>query len=506
MQNRPSRGSRQRARGGKPAPDKGAGGVPVVGVGASVFGLHACSALLACLPEDLGMAVVLVPQVPADHFTALTAYLGTVTSLPVQALQGEVPLRANTIFVVPPGRAFVCAGEHLRLAPPANPDAPAGPIDTFFWSLAKDCSDRAIGVLLSGTKSDGIRGLQAIKQAGGATFADQHAVEQDHRIPESPAVRVMGAEDIGEELVRVGRSLFTPAGSPAAADRATLAPEEDLHNLLASLPLAVVLTGRDRRLRRFSRKAAELFGLSDADLGGPFPPVPGRLYLAGLVQAIGIAMDSGVAIESVACNHDDRWFSLTIRPCRARDGQPMSEGAVIILTDLQAFKEGERSRRAALSRASHTFNAVRDPLLILDEQLRVREANDAFCCDFRLDRQSLAGKTLSAIAQGSWDGAKLDAALATLLHDQTAFDDVEVRGTVGSVPHVLLAHGRPLSQLPDDPHRILLGFDDVTVRRRVEAGRSREAKALLVAQEFDRRVLPGLLPPPATGANGGSAA
>ncbi|HZZ56588.1 MAG TPA: PAS domain-containing protein [Opitutaceae bacterium] len=470
---------------GRAAP---AGAVPVVGVGASALGLHACSALLAGLPEDLGMAVVLVPHVPPRHFPALTAYLGTVTPLPVQAVQGEIALRPNTIFVTPPGGAFVYAGGCLR--PEPDPAAPIGRIDVFFRSLAEARGRRAIGVLLAGSATDGNSGLHAIRRAGGKTFADRPERDQVNGAFESPAAQVMGAEEIGEELGRAGQSFSTPAGRLAAANHAAYAPQEDLQNLLASVPLAVVLTARDQSIRRFTPKAAELFGLSAADIGGPFPPVRAGPHLAGMAQAIGIAMDSGVAIESLACNYKDRWFSLTIRPCRARGGKRVSNGAVIALADIQALKEGERGRQAALNRASDTFNAVRGPLLILDGGLRVMEANDAFCGEFHVDRPAAEGKNLCALAPGLWNGAPLVAALTRLLEDHMPFDGVEVHCPAGTgAARVFLTHGRSLAQLPDDPRRVLVGFSDVTDRRRIEAERGRVAAAVLAAQEINRRVL-----------------
>src|SRR3954454_8292088 len=150
--------------------------LPVVGMGASAGGLEAFTAVLRALPADTGMAFVLVQHLDPKHESMLVDLLMKATSMPLEAARDGVSVLANHIYVIPPNANLEIASNVLRLT-----NRPAGrgvnmPVDCFFRSLAEDAGERAIGVVLSGTSSDGALGVEAIKGAGGITLAqDQSA-------------------------------------------------------------------------------------------------------------------------------------------------------------------------------------------------------------------------------------------------------------------------------------------------------------------------------------------
>ncbi|HZN03555.1 MAG TPA: chemotaxis protein CheB [Candidatus Polarisedimenticolia bacterium] len=143
----------------------------VVGVGASAGGLEAFTQLLEALPNDTGMAFVLVQHLAPRHESALPTLLGPVSGMGVeQAREGLRPL-PNHVYIIPPNSQLTIARGKLHLSPrPAGPGQHT-PIDHFFRSLAQECGSRAIGVILSGTASDGSMGLREIKAAGGIAIA-----------------------------------------------------------------------------------------------------------------------------------------------------------------------------------------------------------------------------------------------------------------------------------------------------------------------------------------------
>ena len=132
---------------------------PIVGIGASAGGLEAYTQLLRALPQDTGMAFVLVQHLEARHESMLTKLLAGVTPMPVdEARQGMRP-RPNHLYVIPPNADMTISAGILQLI---RRKAPAGrhlPIDHFFRSLAEDQGARTIGVILSGTASDGTLGI-----------------------------------------------------------------------------------------------------------------------------------------------------------------------------------------------------------------------------------------------------------------------------------------------------------------------------------------------------------
>jgi two-component system CheB/CheR fusion protein len=154
----------------------------IVGIGASAGGLNAYTALLGSLPRDTGMAFVVLQHLAADHQSFLATLLSRVTQMPVVEVQDGPRIEANTIYVIPPNRSLSIEDEHLRLE-----ERPPGlhlPVDIFFKALAESHGSRAIGVVLSGTGSDGAKGVAAIKAAGGITFA-QDGSAQHWSMPQS---------------------------------------------------------------------------------------------------------------------------------------------------------------------------------------------------------------------------------------------------------------------------------------------------------------------------------
>ena len=141
---------------------------PVVGIGASAGGLEAFTALLKALPPDTGMAFVLVQHMDPTHESMLKQILSKAATMPVAQVADGTRLEPNRIYVIPPNKDLTVDQGVLRLA---KMDSVHLPIDNFFSSLAKDRQEKAIGVILSGTASDGTRGLKAIKSFGGITFA-----------------------------------------------------------------------------------------------------------------------------------------------------------------------------------------------------------------------------------------------------------------------------------------------------------------------------------------------
>ncbi len=152
---------------------------PVVGIGASAGGLAAATELMKHLPDNTGMAFVLVQHLDPHHDSILAELLARHTGMRVtQATQGTI-VEPNHVYVIPPNTQMTIDGGVLRLTPRDQKLSPPLPIDHFLCSLAKSRGSRAIGVILSGTAYDGSVGLREIKSAGGITFAQDSSAGFD---------------------------------------------------------------------------------------------------------------------------------------------------------------------------------------------------------------------------------------------------------------------------------------------------------------------------------------
>ena len=202
---------------------------PVAGVGASAGGLEAFTALLKALPDDTGMAFVLVQHMDPAHQSALSQILSRATKMPVDEVTGGMAVQPNRVYVIPSNADMTIEGGILRLAERHDDGGQHLPIDHFLVSLAEDRKSAAIGIILSGTASDGTRGLGAIKAEGGLTFAQDEESARHAGMPLSAVAAgfvdfVLPPEKIAAELARLGRHPYVAIARPAG----DAAPEEEI--------------------------------------------------------------------------------------------------------------------------------------------------------------------------------------------------------------------------------------------------------------------------------------
>src|SRR3989441_5320232 len=195
---------------------------PIVGIGASAGGLEAFTQLLKHLPADTGMGFVLVQHLDPDHDSALVQILARVTSMPVREVANELRIAPNHVYIIPPNTDMATAQGVLRLQRRQAGRAPHHSIDFFFESLARDQHECAIGVILSGTASDGTLGMEAIKADGGVTFAQDESARYDS-MPRSAIAAgcvdfVLSPENIAKELASIARHPYVAAGAPGTPD------------------------------------------------------------------------------------------------------------------------------------------------------------------------------------------------------------------------------------------------------------------------------------------------
>ena len=186
---------------------------PVVGIAASAGGLEAFTDLLSHLPTNTGMAFVLIQHLSPDHESLLSEILGRVTTMPVQQVQDDMQVEPNQVYVISPGTQLTLADGRFHLAPRQKSQGKYMPGDVFFKSLAAECGSKAIAIVLSGMDADGSQGLQAVKVAGGVTFAQCEATARFDSMPNTAVATgqvdfILPPEAIAAELVNLTQSTF----------------------------------------------------------------------------------------------------------------------------------------------------------------------------------------------------------------------------------------------------------------------------------------------------------
>ena len=143
----------------------------IAALGASAGGLEPLETFLKNMPADAGIAFVIIQHLAPDHPTALPQLLGRHTGMPVEQAHDKMMVVPNRVYVIPPNATLTIEKGTLRVTPPAEARGARTPIDGFFSSLAEDCGERAVCIMLSGTGTDGTLGLRAIKEYGGMAMA-----------------------------------------------------------------------------------------------------------------------------------------------------------------------------------------------------------------------------------------------------------------------------------------------------------------------------------------------
>lgn len=217
---------------------------PIIGVGASAGGLETYTELLKSLPVNTGMAFVLVQHLDPKHASILAELLVKATKMPVIEVRDGMLAKPNHVYVIPPNTDMAILHGYLELLPRSTSNLPM-PIDYFFRSLVQDQGSKAIGVVLSGTGSDGAQGLAAIKAAGGITFAQEPETAKYDGMPHAAiasggADLILSPKGIASELARIGRHPFIARFSET--EPAPIAEEELLRKIFILLRNA---TGTD---------------------------------------------------------------------------------------------------------------------------------------------------------------------------------------------------------------------------------------------------------------------
>ena len=194
---------------------------PIVGIGGSAGGFEATMELLQHLPAKTGMAFVIIQHLDPHHASRLPNLLSKATQMPVTEVSGPLKPQSDNVYVQPPNKCVVCRSGSLTLV--RRTERLNLAIDHFFESLAEEQGPRAIGVLLSGSGSDGTVGLRAIKAEGGITFAQDEGSAKYPSMPRN-AIKsgfvdaALSPKEIATELWRIADHPYIQNAKPDGAN------------------------------------------------------------------------------------------------------------------------------------------------------------------------------------------------------------------------------------------------------------------------------------------------
>ncbi|MEJ2503888.1 MAG: chemotaxis protein CheB, partial [Gemmatimonadota bacterium] len=210
----------------------------LVAIGASAGGIAALRALFEAVPEETGIAFVVVMHLSPEHESQLAEVLQPHVKIPVRQVRERTRIRPDQVYVIPPDRSMAVTDGHLELSEFEEPRGRRSPIDTFFRTVAEIHPD-GVGILLSGSGTDGVIGLKAIKELGGIVMAQSPEDAEYDSMPRAAVATglvdvVLPARALGKRVVELrssGRPWTLPGGPGALKD----GEQQQLRKILSQL-------------------------------------------------------------------------------------------------------------------------------------------------------------------------------------------------------------------------------------------------------------------------------
>ena len=260
----------------------------------------------------------------------------------------------------------------------------------------------------------------------------------------------------------------------------------DLNNLLSSTEIGTIFLDTSLNIRRFTPAATEFLSLLKGDIGRPVTHLAPDMHYDRLAEDAKEVLKSLVPKEMEVETKKGRWFNMRILPYRTVEN--VIDGVVVTFVEITQRREMEEKLRQeigeresaeqkvqrALDYAAGIVNTVREPLVVLDADLRVVSANSSFYRTFRVIPEQTQGNLIYELGNRQWDIPKLRELLEELLPQKTEVSDYKVDHVFPEIGHkVMLLNARQIAgkEGEEDKKLILLAIEDRTISAQEDNGR-----------------------------------
>jgi two-component system CheB/CheR fusion protein len=260
------------------------------------------------------------------------------------------------------------------------------------------------------------------------------------------------ALSINEELSTLNNQLETKVTELQEAN-------DDMSNLLASIDVGIIFLDRRFRVRRFNQSATRMVNLLASDLGRPIEHISSSLGGTDWVAAARRVFEQLVTHQEEVQSQDGEWYWMRIQPYRT--AEDAIDGVVLTFTDITQHKAVEQALRRTQAFAAEIVDTVRQPLVVLDADLRVKQANRAFYETFRLDTGTTKGRLLYDLADRQWNIPRLRELLEEIIPRNATFEGFEVEHDFQDLGRRrMILNARRLDAGNERPDLILLAIEE----------------------------------------------
>ena len=280
-------------------------------------------------------------------------------------------------------------------------------------------------------------------------------------------------ETAKEELQSTNEELTTVNDELQNRNQDTAQINDDLINLLNSAEIPIVILDLQRRIRRFTPKARKIMNLLPTDIGRQIDDIKPNFKIEHLDEQIKQVIETAQNSESEVQDQEGKWQRLQIRPYKTIDNK--IDGAVLSLTNIDALKREVIDAKWVRDYSANIVEAVQTPLIVLDDQLKVLSANEAYYEFSKRQKTDIEGKCIYDLNTGKWKLDELKSALSEMLEKKTSFRNMKITSDAPeNALKVFSLSARPI-QCHDSTVMILLAVEDITER----SNREQERRKLL---------------------------
>lgn len=268
-------------------------------------------------------------------------------------------------------------------------------------------------------------------------------------------------ETTKEELQSLNEELVTVNSELQGKIEELSGSNDDLQNLMNSTEVATIFLDTDLHIKRFTAAAKRVRHLIATDVGRPLADIVSKLTADHVVEDAQEVLQTLAVKERNVQTADGSWFYMRILPYRT--AKNIIEGLVLTFLDItNKIQEATRALEAAHGMAASIVDTVREPVLVLDDQLRVVSANQVFCRIFQVTPSEVEQQLLYHLCNEAWNIPKLRRLLEEILPKHSSFQDFIVDKAFPQVGRKVLAlNGRRLEQEAGQPGRIIVAMEEI---------------------------------------------
>ena len=239
--------------------------------------------------------------------------------------------------------------------------------------------------------------------------------------------------------------------------------QNDMKNLLESTGMGVVFLDTNLAIKQFTRETATISHLIATDIGRPLSDIKLSILGEDLVSEAQAVLETLVPREKVVETSGHAWYLVRLLPYRTLEN--VVDGVVLTFVDITERKKVEDIANVMRSYAENIVDTVREPLIVLDNELKVVTASKSFYKMFRVNSQNTIGNYIYELGNQQWNIPRLRELLETILPRDTSFEDVEVEHEFPEIGHKkMLLNARRIAGNAGETRFILLAMEEITNR------------------------------------------